>query len=102
MHKTLATISLILTLTFTGCVHVKTVSLTSVPEDRGQAVSAEGSRFLFLGISFSTDYVDEAIAKLSDQCPNGKIEGVLTKLEVVNYFLFFFATERVVAKGFCR
>ena len=102
MIRSSAIFSLLLALSLSGCVSVKSVSLTSIPEDREQVVTASGDRFLFLGISFSTSYIDETIASLGDQCPDGKVEGVLTKHEYVNYFLYLFATERVVARGFCR
>ena len=96
----LSSICLILALTG-GCVHVNTVSLTSIPADRNKVVNAESSRFLLFGISFSSDFIDEAIKELSVQC-DGKIEGVLTKFETHNYFLFIFMTEHVIARGFCR
>ena len=95
-------VCLIFSISAVGCVSVKTVSLTSVPAQRTKVVKAEDSRFLFLGISFSTQFIDSAIENLSGQCPSGKIEGILTKHEVVNYFLWFFMTERVTAKGFCQ
>ena len=102
MKRFLTALSFIAILSLPGCVHVKTVSLTSIPAARGQIVTAEGSRFMFLGISFNSDYIDETIGRLSEQCPSGKIDGVLTKLEVVDYFLFIVADERITARGFCR
>ena len=80
---------------------MNTVSLSSIPAERDQVVSAESSRFLFLGISFSTEFVDEAVKSLRSQC-NGKVEGIITKFETHNYFLFLFMNEKISVKGFCR
>ena len=80
---------------------MNTVSVSSIPAQRDQVVSAEGSRFMFLGISFSSDFVDEAVEDLSGMC-NGKVEGIMTKFETHNYFLYLFTSEVVKVKGFCR
>ena len=92
---------LLLTLLMSGCVHMNTVSLSSIPAQREQVVSAESSRFLLFGISFSSDFVDEAVQSLSEQC-NGKVEGIITKFETHNYFLYMFMSDVVSVKGFCR
>ncbi len=102
IKKTALLMCLSLPLMTSACVSVKSVSLTSVPTERQNVIQAEGSRFLFFGLSFSSKFIDQAIDELSSKCPNGKVEGVLTKHENVNYFLGLFVTERVIAKGFCR
>ena len=80
---------------------MNTVSVSSIPAQRDNLVSAESSRFLFLGISFSTDFVEEAVEELGDQC-KGKVEGIITKFETHNYFLYLFMSEKVKVKGFCK
>ena len=85
----------------TSCVHLNSVSITPIPTGKGKKVSGEASKFMFLGISFSNSYVDEAVADLKEKCPGGQIEGILTKDEVVNYFLYIFISRRIVATGQC-
>ena len=83
-----------------GCVHMSSISTTSVPVDRSKPVYAEAEKFMFLWINFSNDYVDFLTEDLAAQCPNGRVEGVLTKQE--NILVFPVGSEvRVSASGFC-
>ncbi len=84
-----------------GCTSLNTVSLTSIPAKRDQKVSAEASRVIFLGFNFDNDYVDQLTTDLKSQCPNGMISGILTKDEVIDYFLFIVWKHRVHAEGYC-
>jgi hypothetical protein len=84
-----------------GCVSLSSVSLTPIPAERSNKVHAETSKFYFLGIGFDNDFVDEVRDDLKDKCKNGKVTGILTKDEWVNYFLFIFASRRIVADGYC-
>jgi len=88
-------------LLLTGCVSLNSVSLTQIPAERGNRVRAEASKFLFLGISFDNDYVDEVRDELKSRCKGGLVTGILTKDEYINYFLFIFAKRRVEAQGYC-
>lgn len=84
-----------------GCVSLSTVSLTSIPAQRQHPVSAETSKFVILGFNFENDYVDNMVTELRQKCPNGIVTGILTKDEVVDYFLMIFATHRTTATGYC-
>ncbi len=84
-----------------GCVHLASVSTSSIPADRGQQVEASVSRFIFMGFNFDNDYVDGLAEDLASQCPGGRVRGVLTKHESVTYFLLFAHSVRVTATGFC-
>ncbi|MCL9782296.1 hypothetical protein M9194_12750 [Vibrio sp. S4M6] len=92
----LATVGIILT----GCVQLNTVSLTSVPAQRGQQIAASASDWNFIGINFNNDIVNEAVANLKKQCPKGNIEGVLTKHQTTGYVLFF--KREIIATGYCN
>jgi hypothetical protein len=61
----------------------------------------EKSKFIFLGFNFDNDFVNAAEEDLKRQCPNGKVTGLLTKDETINYFLFIFYTKRLTASGYC-
>jgi hypothetical protein len=84
------------------CASVNSVSLTSIPAAKDHQVKSTTSKIIFLGFNFNNDYVDNMTEDLQRQCPNGKITGILTKDETINYFLFFVWERRVTAKGFCQ
>jgi hypothetical protein len=85
-----------------GCTHMHSVSTTSIPVQRDKKVEAEGYRFLFLMMNFDNNYVDALPKKLAKQCPNGRVEGILTKHEVITYFPLIAHASRVTATGYCQ
>ncbi len=99
--KKITIIALVLSL-FSGCVSLNSVSLTSIPPNRNNQIQVEKSKFIFLGFNFDNDFVDTAVDELKQQCPNGKITGVLTKDENVAYFLFFFWKKNLKVTGYCQ
>lgn len=94
-------VALMAALGLSGCAHVNSVSTTSIPADRSKPVEAETSKFLFMFINFNNDYVNELTEKLAAQCPDGRVEGVLTKLEYVTWFPVFAYSVHVEATGYC-
>ena len=92
---------LLLATLFTGCVHMRSMSTTSIPAERSKPIEAEGYRFLFLMINFDNKYINSMTKDLAQQCPNGRVEGVLTKQEDIMYFPLFAHAVRVTATGFC-
>lgn len=84
-----------------GCVYLNSVSITSIPKDRTHKVMAEANKFMFMGFNFNNDYINNIPADLARQCPGGKVQGVLTKDENVDYFLYFFWTKKITAEGYC-
>ncbi|MAY81813.1 MAG: hypothetical protein CL930_13670 [Deltaproteobacteria bacterium] len=84
-----------------GCVHMASISTTSIPVERTKPVEAEAYRFLFLMINFDNFYVDELTRDLASQCPDGRVEGILTKQEDIMYFPAIAHAVRVTATGFC-
>lgn len=93
-------LGLILVLGLSGCASVNSVSLTPIPSQRARPVKAEVSKFIILGFNFDNDFVDPLIDQLKQQCPNGVVSGILTKDEMISYFLAH--TRRVIATGFCN
>jgi hypothetical protein len=83
-----------------GCVTLNSVSQTQIPEDRSRQITAESSRLIILGLNFDNDYVDLVSRKLRAQCEGGEVRGILTKDEVITYFLFV-DRRRVAATGYC-
>ncbi len=92
-------LALALSAVMVGCASINSVSLTPIPTQRGNMVSAEVSKTIFLAFSFDNDFVDGLVNQLKQKCPGGFISGILTKDEVISYFLVY--TRRVVATGFC-
>ncbi len=85
-----------------GCTHMHSVSTTSIPVQRDKKVQAEAYRFLFLMMNFDNNYVDALPRQLAKQCPNGRVEGILTKHEGITYFPIFAHAIRVTATGYCQ
>ncbi len=83
-----------------GCASLNSVSLTPIPSNRSKMVKAEVSKFIFLGFNFDNDYINPLVENLKQQCPQGVVSGILTKDEIIHYFLAH--THRVVATGFCN
>jgi len=80
---------------------MRSMSTTSVPAERSKPVEAEGYRFMFLMINTDNRYVNDLPQDLAEQCPNGRVEGILTKHEDIMYFPLLAHAVRVTATGFC-
>lgn len=83
-----------------GCVSLNSVSLTQIPSNKGNLVSASANDWVFLGFTTQNDFVDDAINNLKNQCKTGKLTGVLTKHQTTAY-VFVFKRE-VIASGYCN
>ena len=88
-------------LMLSSCASVNSVSLTPIPADRKSQVKVDKSKVIILGFNFDNDFIDDAIDDLKRQCPNGKVSGLLTKDETINYFLFFVWKKQITATGYC-
>ena len=84
-----------------GCVHMASISTTTIPADRESPVEAEAERFMFLLLNFDNNYVFRLTEDLAKQCPDGRVEGILTKQESIIYFPLIAHGVRVSASGFC-
>lgn len=84
-----------------GCTHMASISTTSVPVERGKKVSAKAENFIVLGLNFDNDYVNGLTQDLAQQCPEGRVEGILTKMEEITYFPLFAHAVEITATGYC-
>lgn len=91
---------LAMSLLISGCASVNSVSLTPIPSNRSKMVKAEVSKTIFLGFNFDNDFINPLVENLKQQCPQGVVSGILTKDEIISYFLVY--THRVVATGYCN
>lgn len=84
-----------------GCAQLQTVSMTPqpFPKDREVPIQADVSKLVFLAFNFNNDFLEEIPTKLTAQCPNGKITGLFTKYEIIQYFIAY--RMNVIAKGYC-
>ena len=87
-----------------GCVTVQSISVSQIPEasQRKHVVTATASSPVVFAIPFNNDYIDEARSNLLNQCPNGVIEGLLSKHENSNYFVGLVYMQRVKFQGYCN
>lgn len=84
-----------------GCAHVRSVSQTSIPAKRGETIKAEVKNNIFFFFNFNTTYLNELNSQLQTKCPEGSVEGILTKDVVVTYFPIIFYQEQISAEGYC-
>jgi hypothetical protein len=85
----------------TGCASLNSVSVTPIPAQRKNIVQSQHSKLIFLAFNFDNDFVDDVVTDLKQQCPNGKVTGLLTKDENINYFLYFVWRKQITATGYC-
>jgi hypothetical protein len=84
-----------------GCVSLRSVSLTSVPESRDSIVQAKESELVILGIASNNDFVDDVARTLGRQCQGGRIQGILTKHYNTIYVYWLVEKRTVEARGYC-
>ncbi len=84
-----------------SCTHLSSVSTSAIPTQRSKPVSAVGERFMFMLFNFDNKYVDNMVMDLARQCPKGRVEGILTKYEVITYFPLFAYNLKASADGYC-
>lgn len=96
------TLPFLLAFGLSGCAALNSVSVTPIPANRSQSVTASASRWVILGLNFDNDFADDVSRRLSEKCPNGRISGILTKDETFFYFLFFVIRKDVSATGYCE
>jgi len=82
-----------------GCASLQSVSLTSIPQERGTPIEATENNLAFLGLHFDNDFADEVPEALRRQCPRGKVTGIYAKYESTWYVLF--QNRSVTAKAYC-
>ncbi|MEY3903667.1 MAG: hypothetical protein RL189_2973 [Pseudomonadota bacterium] len=81
-----------------GCASLRSVSVTSIPQNRAEQVTANVSKWVILGLNFNNDYVDQLTDQLRAKC-SGKVTGILTKYESTLYFIA--SKDEITATGFC-
>ncbi|MDH5547781.1 MAG: hypothetical protein OEZ43_19555 [Gammaproteobacteria bacterium] len=90
---------LIVILLSSACATLNSVSLTQIPADRSNFITASAQRYIVLALNFDNKYVEFVEKRLRDKCPGGEIKGILTKDET--FFFFLFQLKRVTASGYC-
>lgn len=82
-----------------ACASLHSISVTEVPRERDQPVFAKRNNIAFFGIHFDNSFADELRQDLAEQCPHGRVTGILTKYEI--YWYLFVQRRQVSARGFC-
>lgn len=91
----------VLSFVLSSCAFLNSVSQTSIPKDRSKVVTASVTNNIIFLFNFSNDYLNQLTPKLMDQCPNGSVQGILTKDETFTYFPLVFSKVKVTATGYC-
>jgi hypothetical protein len=84
-----------------SCSHLSSVSQTSIPKDKSKVVEAKVERGIIFLFNFDNNYIDEITTKLMNQCPNGSVEGILTKDVNITYFPIIYHKNVITASGYC-
>lgn len=83
-----------------GCAHLASVSVTSVPPQAGTEVSTVvESPLIVMGFRSDHHYVDDVVRELKRQCEGGTVTALLTKHEVIHWP--FVSKHRITASGKC-
>lgn len=69
------------------------------PKTEGVQVTASAERFVVMGFSDDTGYIEQAVAKLKSQCPDSELVGVSTEIQTA--LGFFSWTDRVYLRARC-
>ena len=91
-----------LTISCTHSLHISQFSdfgPTYAAYQKGEWVKSEASQFAILGWVGQTDFVNEAYAKLMDQCQGGQIQSIEAQYTTDHGFLSW--TNRVNMQGLC-
>ena len=88
-------------LALVSCAQVRSVSQTSIPVKRNKVVKAEVTNNIFFLFNFSTNYLNTLTDQLRNNCPKGRVEGILTKDVMITYFPIIFHREHITAEGLC-
>ena len=86
-----------------GCVTVESISVSQIPEkdERKRKIVSEKSQPIIFLIPFGTSYVEEAHQDLLRKCPDGAIEGMVSKHAQTQYFGFLAASASLRLQGYC-
>ena len=84
-----------------SCAHVHTFhqDALSLEEAKGKAISSEATKFIVLFFNFNNDFVTDAYKGFKAQCPNGRINGVSSRLSSTNHLLSW--TYKFKLAGYC-
>jgi hypothetical protein len=82
-----------------ACASLHSISVTEVPLERDQPVFAKRNNLAVFGIHFDNSFADELRQDLAEQCPHGRVTGILTKYEI--FWYLFIQRRQVSARGFC-
>ena len=85
-----------------SCTHLNSVSQTSIPKKKGKLIKASTTKNIIFFFVFDTNYVNNLIDDLKNQCPNGDVKGILTKDIHKTYFPVIFSQRIVEAEGYCN
>lgn len=96
-----ALLALSILVLISSCAQVRSVSQTSIPQKRNNLVKAEVKKNIFLFLNFDTNYLNELSEQLRQKCPNGRVEGILTKDVFITYFPIIFHQDHITAEGYC-
>ncbi len=79
--------------------HVSDFSPTYKAYNQGRLVKARAEQFTVMGFVTETNYVDQCLKSLKEQCPGGRIQGITTQISTDHGF--FSWTNVAEMQGLC-
>ena len=99
-----AALATALAVTGTGCTH--SIHLVHVSDygpyaryTDGKVIKASSEQFVIMGFRGDTKYVEQAMERLVDQCPKGRIQGITTQFSTSHGF--FSWHNKILMQGLC-
>ncbi len=88
LNRTLSLLALAALCACTHSVHIVHVGDFNPYQKQtaGKKIEAEAEQFLILGFTQQTDYVNNARAELMKKCPDGEIQGPVTRISTSHGF----------------
>ena len=87
---------------FQSCAQLISVSQTSVPAKKGRIVETTKKKWVWGSAHFNNSFVYSVREDLIEQCPRGRVQGLLTTTEKIVYLPFLVERIKVQSQGFCN
>ncbi|MCX6132129.1 MAG: hypothetical protein NTX25_24115 [Proteobacteria bacterium] len=96
--------SCLFSLLLLACTTVQSISISQIPSasTRNKRITSSASSPIIFAIPFGHSFVERARDDLISQCPNGQIDGVLSKHQSKDYFLSLVLVNEVVMEAYCH
>ena len=99
--KYLLVLCILLFLSCSASVHQYNVGERRFPGSlqEGKRIEATAEQLVIFHFASDTNYVLQAVTKLNEQCPNGSVDGIVTRFSTAHGFLSW--RNKIYLQGIC-